>query len=72
MSGIIIGENFAYAIEKEEGYLIKYDRSCKLVCGSGGNFALSAMRLRLNAVSAVKHAIKLDVYSGGKIQIWRY
>jgi ATP-dependent protease HslVU (ClpYQ) peptidase subunit len=40
----------------------------KSAMGSGGDFALSAMLLGMNAVDAVKHACKLDIYSGGKIR----
>lgn len=35
--------------------------------GSGGNAATAAMRAGLNAIDAVKVAITMDVYSGGKI-----
>ena len=35
--------------------------------GSGSSFAESALLLGMNAVDAVKHACKLDIYSGGKI-----
>lgn len=36
--------------------------------GSGGLIALSAMRCGKNAIDAVKVAIELDLYSGGKVQ----
>ena len=36
--------------------------------GSGGSFAESAMSLNHDAISALKHAIKHDVYSSGAIQ----
>lgn len=36
--------------------------------GSGGLIALSAMRCGKNAIDAVKVAVELDLYSGGKVQ----
>lgn len=36
--------------------------------GSGAAFAVSAMKMGLSAVDAVKHACKLDVYSGGRVR----
>ena len=35
--------------------------------GSGRDFVYSALTLGMDAVQAVKHACKLDIYSGGKI-----
>lgn len=39
--------------------------------GSGGVYAVSAMRLGLNAREAVKFASKNDAYTGGKISVFR-
>jgi ATP-dependent protease HslVU (ClpYQ) peptidase subunit len=36
--------------------------------GSGGKYALAAMRSGADAVTAVKAGIALDIYSGGRIQ----
>ena len=37
--------------------------------GSGGDFALSAMRLGLSAKEAVEHAKTLDCYTGGEVHV---
>ena len=40
-------------------------------CGSGSMFALSAMAMGKSAEEAVKFASTLDVYTGGKIRVFK-
>lgn len=70
VSGIIVGKKYAYELEHDTGYLIRHNKKTKLVGGSGGVFAQSAMLLGFNAKEAVKHAMKLDMASGGRVQSW--
>ena len=44
---------------------LRYDKAL----GSGGDFALSAMRLGLGAKEAVEHAKTLDCYTGGEVHV---
>jgi hypothetical protein len=37
--------------------------------GSGSSFAMSAMKLGLNATEAVDHAKSLDIYTGGYVHV---
>jgi hypothetical protein len=66
--GIIVGMGAVYLLDAGCPFLIKYNRSQKLAEGSGAPFARSAMMMGLSAVDAIKHAIKLDMASGGKIK----
>ena len=72
----VVPESFGLAFDGDNAYLIgssddavfwkqklEYDKSV----GSGGDFALSAMRLGLGAKDAVEHAKTLDVYTGGEV-----
>lgn len=68
VGAILVGLDYVYALEPDSSHLIQYKRSIKLTEGSGGPFALSAMRLGLSAKDAVKHAIKMDTASGGKVK----
>jgi hypothetical protein len=63
----IITENNCYRVE-DEGRWYK-DTAKYWAMGSGSEFALSAMLIGKSAKEAVKHACKLDVYSGGKIRV---
>lgn len=65
---IIVGKKRLYKLEENTGWLISYDKHTKLAMGSGQPFAMSAMGLGLTAKEAVKHAIKFDCYSGGKVR----
>lgn len=62
------GELFYTGISKE-GEFWKERMDCNHASGSGGNFALSAMRLGLGAKEAVEHAKTLDCYSGGEVHV---
>ena len=66
--GIIVGKYNVYQFEPGQGYLIRYPRKTKLGCGSGEPFVVSAMSMGMRAVEAVKHAMKFDMNSGGKIR----
>ncbi len=70
VSGIIIGEKWAYEIEDCTFPFCRYNKTDKLASGSGQHFARSAMWLGLNAKEAVKHASKLNMATGGKIRTW--
>lgn len=63
----IVTENACYRVE-DEGRWYK-DTAKRWALGSGKEFALSAMVMGKSAKEAVKHACKLDVYSGGKIRV---
>lgn len=67
---ILIGEKYMYELYMNDVHMIRYNKRIKLGIGSGGDFAQSAMALGLNAKEAVKHAINMNVYCGGKIRIW--
>lgn len=63
---ILIGELHSYILDHKA--LMPFRIDDVLAVGSGSDFALSAMRLGLSAVEAVRHACTLDVYSGGRIR----
>ena len=53
----------------DEALLWKQPLRHDKVLGSGGNFAISAMRLGLGAKEAVEHAKTLDCYTGGEVHV---
>lgn len=64
--GILITETRAYMFDiatVPHLHTVEYATAM----GSGREFALSALRMGMNAEQAVKHAIKLDSMSGGKV-----
>ena len=63
---IVITDISSYYADDETPFLSEFKGARSV--GSGYPFAYSAMKLGLNAVDAVKHAISLDVYSGGKVR----
>jgi hypothetical protein len=72
----LIPESNAIVYDCGEVYMIGVNEDCVLwkqplrydkAIGSGGNFALSAMRLGMSAKDAVKHAKRIDCYTGGKV-----
>lgn len=65
---LIVGENMVYELFPKKWNLIEYTRDTKLGAGSGEPIVVSAMHLGLNAIDAIKHAKKLDCYTGGKVQ----
>lgn len=67
VSALILGKNYIYELEANGCYLIRYNHSEKLALGSGGNFALSAMYLGLNATEAVQHASLLDLATNDNV-----
>jgi len=72
VSGVVIGKKYVYEMEENSSYLIPYDRSQKLACGSGRPFALAAMHLGKNSVKAVEVAIALDCGCGGKVRLIKF
>lgn len=70
VAGIIIGEANAYSLEFDSNWLIRYPKKTLLAEGSGGVWALSALRLGKNSKEAVKHAIANSTSCGGKIREW--
>jgi ATP-dependent protease HslVU (ClpYQ) peptidase subunit len=70
VSAIVIGKLYSYNVEAGQRFLGQYSKKIQLVVGSGQDFALSAMRLGLNAEQAVKHTIKHDASCGGRLQTW--
>lgn len=71
-SGILVGKKQVYLLEQRKGVFIALNKSNKLADGSGAYFGLSAMTLGLNAIQAVKHAIKHDTACGGRVRSWKY
>jgi ATP-dependent protease HslVU (ClpYQ) peptidase subunit len=71
IAAIIVGENSVYTLGQGGTYLTPYAKRQKLTDGSGADFAHSAMAFGYTAVEAIKHAIKQDVFSGGKINKYR-
>lgn len=67
VGGIIVGRDNVYTIEGGP-LLCKFPRCTKMADGSGAHFAMSAMSMGKTAVQAVKHAMKFDAATGGKIQ----
>ena len=74
----VIPETNAFAWDGDELFLVgvndeallwkqplRYDKAL----GSGGDFALSAMRLGMDAKEAVEHAKTLDCYTGGEVHV---
>ncbi len=67
-SGIIVGAKYLWLMEGgAKGLTQIFDEP--RAAGSGRDFAISAMALGLSAKEAVAHAIKFDIYSGGKIVV---
>lgn len=77
-SSEVIPETNAFAWDGDDLFLVgvngdallwkqplRYDKAL----GSGGDFALSAMRLGLSAKEAVEHAKTLDCYTGGEVHV---
>ncbi len=65
--GIILGQEFNYYLDPGLK-LVAMPKKEHLAEGSGRDFALSAMSLGLDAVAAVKHAMKFDAATGGKVE----
>lgn len=63
--GFLVTANNVYSFDSQTAGLYEIENVSAL--GSGANFCRSAMELGLSAKDAVKHACKLDVFSGGKI-----
>lgn len=74
----VIPEANAFAWDGDELFLIGVNDEALIwkqplrynkALGSGGDFALSAMRLGLSAKEAVEHAKTLDCYTGGNVNV---
>ena len=68
ITGIIIGRDYGYYLEYESFSLVRVDRNTPMVWGSGGPYAASAMKFGLDARAAVKHAMRFDTCTGGRIR----
>lgn len=55
----------------EDAIMWKQRMTYSTALGSGSKFALSAMRLGLDAKEAVEHAKTLDCYTGGEVNVMR-
>jgi ATP-dependent protease HslVU (ClpYQ) peptidase subunit len=75
-SSELIPEVSAFVYDKGQLLLVGVTDQCIMfkapittnrAIGSGSSFAMSGMKLGLNAVAAVEHAKCLDVHTGGKI-----
>lgn len=66
---LIDGDGVFYTGITDKGEFWKERMTCDHAAGSGGKFALSAMRLGLGAKEAVEHAKTLDCYTGGEVHV---
>ncbi len=68
----ITGLNSGFEIFKKEGEedIAIYRLDSPRAFGSGSEYALSAMLLGMPAKDAVKHAIEIDLYSGGEVMAY--
>lgn len=72
VSGFVIDGCSVYHISfSEDCDLQKFKVDCNMAIGSGTDFALSAMDFGCNAEDAVKYAATRDIYSGGKISVFK-
>ena len=70
--GIMIENGVAYLIEQEStGHYLTETLLCDESIGSGASFALAAMDFGKSAKEAVKYAMTRDVYTGGKIRVFK-
>lgn len=69
-NAILVGKKYVYSLEEKTTWLIRYNKSHKIAEGSGCVWALSALRLGLDSVSAARHAVKNCTSCGGKISTW--
>jgi ATP-dependent protease HslVU (ClpYQ) peptidase subunit len=67
-TAIVVGQKNVYIMESNKDYLLRFPQTETLSVGSGAAYALSAMKLGLSAVDAVKHARTLDAATGGIIR----
>jgi len=71
VSAIIVGQKWAYECEDARRPFCRYYKTEQLAAGSGATNALAALKLGLSVKDAVKHAMKMDVGTGGKIHVWK-
>lgn len=55
----------------DQGELWREPVDCNHASGSGGHFAMSGMVTGMSAPESVTHAKKLDIYSGGRVRVWK-
>lgn len=67
---IVVGRKYLYETNHDSGFMIRYPKKDKLATGSGRPFAQSALSLGLDAKAAVQHAMKHNVFCGGKVTTW--
>jgi hypothetical protein len=64
-SGLLVVRKKAYRLE----HLIEpWEVPARFACGSGCDFATSAMALGMNAIEAVQFAMRFDINTGGEVQ----
>lgn len=69
VSGLLMTKKKNYFISVTCGRIVKDPSVGSLAAvGSGGGFALAAMKAGASAKEAVKIACELDVYSGGRVR----
>lgn len=70
VEAFVIDDSKAYKISicKEDGFW-KHELKFNDATGCGEQFALSALLNGASAKEAVEHAIKLDCYTGGEVQV---
>lgn len=68
---MITQKNEVFLVDMEEGYeeRLEFDPDQPAAWGSGCDHALAAMYAGATAVEAVEIAIRMDIYSGGELQI---
>lgn len=69
--GFMVEKGIVYWVSYEDGFPITTKLKHSQSAGSGGDYALAAMDCGCGAVEAVKVAIGRDVYSGGKVNVFK-
>ncbi len=65
------GKVYWLSTPDRDSVMIRSECNYNESAGSGGDYAITAMDLGLSAKDAVKMAIKRDVYSGGRVRVFK-
>lgn len=70
--GFLITDGKCFFVSvNDQGYCKHDEMTENFTIGSGGDFALSAMDFGCSAKDAVKYAMTRDVYSGGRVRVFK-
>jgi len=71
-TALLIHEKEMYLVSvNSDGYCEWFKTEHNCAYGSGGDFALSALDFGKTAKESVKYAMTRDIYTGGKIQVFK-